>query len=67
VAEPDYHFEPFTIRSAQLASLVPVVPLARVPVSPEDFPFLNQVCGHDDARLQEYATAKQTGAPWPDD
>jgi hypothetical protein len=24
-----------------------------------------QIRGHDDQRLQEYATALQTGAPWP--
>jgi hypothetical protein len=26
---------------------------------------LMQIRGHDDERLQEYATALQTGAPWP--
>jgi hypothetical protein len=66
VAEPAYQFGPVAIQTAQLASLVPVVPLARISVSPEDFPFLKQIRGHDDARLQEYATAMQTGAPWPD-
>jgi hypothetical protein len=28
---------------------------------------LMQIRGHDDERLQEYATALQTGAPWPSD
>jgi hypothetical protein len=28
---------------------------------------LMQIRGHDDQRLQEYATALQTGAPWPAD
>ncbi|MBX3010241.1 MAG: hypothetical protein KF832_01995 [Caldilineaceae bacterium] len=50
---------------AQLVSLVPVQPLAKLTVTPADFPFLSQVRGHDDQRLHEYATAMQTGAPWP--
>jgi hypothetical protein len=56
-----------TVHIAQLASLVPVQPLAKLTVTPEDFPFLRQIRGHDDQRLQEYATALQTGAPWPRD
>ncbi len=55
------------VHIAQLASLVPVQPLAKLEVVPADFPFLSQIRGHDDSRLQEYATALQTGAPWPKD
>lgn len=55
------------VHIAQLASLVPVQPLAKLTVTPTDFPFLMQIRGHDDHRLQEYATALQTGAPWPQD
>jgi hypothetical protein len=43
-----------------------VKPLARVAVEPEDFPFLSQIRGHDDERLEEYAHAMETGAPWPE-
>jgi hypothetical protein len=46
---------------------MPVQPLAKLTVTPEDFAFLMQIRGHDDQRLQEYATALQTGAPWPRD
>jgi len=53
------------VHFAQLASFMPVQPLAKLTVTPEDFPFLMQIRGHDDSRLQEYATALQTGAPWP--
>ena len=60
-------FGPGEVRIAQLASPSPVRPLARLAVSPGDFPFLKQIRGHDDSRLQEYSTALQTGAPWPDD
>lgn len=55
------------IHIAQLASFQPVLPLAKLTVTPEDFPFLTQIRGHVDERLQEYATALQTGAPWPED
>ena len=55
------------VHFAQLASFVPVQPLAKITVTPEDFPFLTQIRGHDDERLQEYATALQSGAPWPKD
>jgi hypothetical protein len=54
-----------TVHFAQLASFVPVQPLAKLTITPEDFPFLRQIRGHDDERLQEYATALQTGGPWP--
>ena len=50
---------------AQLASFAPVQPLAKLTVTPTDFPLLAQIRGHEDQRLQEYATAMQTGAPWP--
>jgi hypothetical protein len=51
----------------QLASTEPVVPWARLAIEPEDFPFLAQVRGLDDARLADYAHAMQTLGPWPDD
>jgi len=53
------------VQIAQLASFVAVEPLAKLTITPADFPFLMQIRGHDDERLQEYATALQTGAPWP--
>jgi hypothetical protein len=60
-------FGSYQVHIAQLASFEPVQPLAKLTVTPEDFPFLMQIRGHDDQRLQEYATALQTGAPWPKD
>lgn len=64
-AQPPLGFGSSEVHIAQLASLEPVQPLAKLTVTPEDFPFLRQIRGHDDERLQEYATALQTGAPWP--
>jgi hypothetical protein len=65
--QPPIAFGSYQVHIAQLASLEPVQPLAKLPITPEDFPFLMQIRGHDDKRLQEYATALQTGAPWPSD
>lgn len=64
--QPPIPFGAYEARIPQLASLVPVRPMARVRVDPEDFPFLAQVRAHDDDRLAEYAQALQTGAPLPD-
>jgi hypothetical protein len=65
--QPPMSFGSNQVHIAQLASFVPVQPVAKLTVTPEDFPFLMQIRGHDDQRLQEYATALQTGAPWPQD
>ncbi len=65
MTQPSMAFGSNQVHIAQLASLEPVQPLAKLTVTPEDFPFLNQIRGHVDERLQEYATALQTGAPWP--
>jgi hypothetical protein len=60
-------FGDYQVHIAQLASFEPVRPLAKLSLAPQDFPFLAQIRGHDDQRLQDYATALQTGAPWPAD
>jgi hypothetical protein len=67
MTQPPMAFGASKVHIAQLASFVPVQPLAKLTVTPEDFPFLAQIRGHDDQRLQEYAIALQTGAPWPED
>jgi hypothetical protein len=66
VLQSPIQFGEVEIHIPQLASFTPVAPLARLEVAPDDFPFLAQIRGHDDSRLAEYATALQTGAPWPD-
>ena len=67
MTQPPMAFGSYQVHIAQLASFEPVQPLAKLTVTPEDFPFLAQIRGHDDERLQDYATALQTGAPWPQD
>lgn len=65
IAEPPIPFGPLLVHTAQLASLEPVRPLAKLAVTPDDFPFLGQMLAHDDERLAVYAEAMQQGAPWP--
>jgi hypothetical protein len=52
---------------AQWASLVPVRPLAQLPVEPEDFPFLARLHGHDVRVVQERVARNPDGFPWLDD
>ncbi|GAB4578381.1 MAG: hypothetical protein Fur0022_11160 [Anaerolineales bacterium] len=59
-------FGPMKVHPAQLASLVAVKPLAKLAVTPDDFPFLATMRAHDESRLEEYAHAMSNGLPWPD-
>lgn len=43
-----------------------VEPLARLPVGPRDFPFLDEVHGHDDEMLVRLAAADPGGFPGPE-
>lgn len=65
VAQPSQQAGSYEIRVPQYASPVAVAPLARIEITPDDFPLLGAIRGHDDARLHEYAQAMQTGSPWP--
>lgn len=53
-----------TIELPQWASLEPVVPLAKLSIGPEDFPFLAQMRGHDDETTFAKARANPDGFPW---
>ncbi|MGE3271061.1 MAG: hypothetical protein AB7P40_20075 [Chloroflexota bacterium] len=55
-----------TIESTQVASLVPVRPLARLAVAPDDFPFLDAVSRHDPHTIRARAQANPGGFPWLD-
>lgn len=63
--EPAIQFGALRVRTAQAVSLTAVKPLAKMIVTPEDFPFLSHMRTHHDNRLAEYAAAMKTGAPWP--
>jgi hypothetical protein len=54
------------IHIAQLASPQPVIPIAKIVIEPEDFPFLDQMLKHDDDHIQDYADAMQNRLPWPE-
>lgn len=65
--QPLQEFREFKAEIAQWASLVGVTPLAKLAITPEDFPFLKDVYGHDPEELFEKATANPKGFPWRDD
>jgi len=54
------------IRIAQAASSVPVRPVAKLSVGPEDFPFLDAIRGHDNDEVLARAAADPDGFPWSD-
>ncbi len=64
--QPPLQVGAFRIHVAQLASPAEVVPLAKLVIEPKDFPFLEQMKTHDDARLAVYAEAMSQGLPWPE-
>ena len=45
-------------------SFKPAIPVSKLPVQPDDFPFLSQVHDHNDKRLIELSTANPNGFPW---
>ena len=53
--------------TAQWRSFKPVKPLAKLTVEPEDFPFLDQIRGHDAKVLIKRAKANPNGFPWLDE
>ena len=63
--QPPMPFHGAQVHIAQLASPEPVRPLARLAITPEDFPLLQQIRGHDDERLAEFSAALQAGQPLP--
>jgi len=66
VNQSSLQFGAYEARFPQMASLEPVKPFAHLEVDPEDFPFLKDIQGINDVRLQEYGQAMQAGAPWPE-
>ncbi len=67
---PRNTFEPQTndpnYGTAQWRSLRPVKPLAKITIEPADFPFLEQIRGHDPETLITRANADPAGFPWLD-
>jgi hypothetical protein len=66
-AQPPIEVGDGRIHVAQSASAVPVEPLAKLSVQPDDFPHLQQVHGHDDEVLSARMAANPDGFPWFED
>jgi hypothetical protein len=54
----------FTVQDPHWANLGAVKPLAKLKVTPEDFPFLQQVRHHNHEQVQARAKANPHGFPW---
>jgi hypothetical protein len=67
VREPESRVLGVRIEVDHWASLEPVRPLARIPVVPEDFPFLGQIRGHDDSVLWKRIEEEPDRFPWVDE
>lgn len=52
------------VQVAQAASPTAVTPVAKLKVDPSDFPFLEEIRGHNDELLQTRIAADPTGFPW---
>jgi hypothetical protein len=64
--QPDTAHEGVPVRSNQWASAEPVRPLAALPVTPSDFPFLADVNGHDQPTVAARAARDPDAFPWRD-
>ena len=64
--EPRQNIMGFDVVFPHWISEQPARPVAVLPVTPDDFPFLQQVHGHDDEKLTELARKNPDGFPWPE-
>lgn len=58
---------PWSVELPQWASLTPVTPLAKLSVTPADFPLLDALRGHDGATVFARARKNPDGFPWLQD
>ena len=64
--EPPQQYQGMEIVFPHWISPLPADPVARLRVGPQDFPFLAQTHGHNNAKLVELITADPGGFPWPE-
>jgi hypothetical protein len=62
--QPPLPYPDSEIQVMHWASPERVKPLAQVTVTPDDFPFLSQIRGHDDRVQRQRASANPDGFPW---
>ena len=67
VQDPISHMGELKFKVAHWASLEPVRPIARIPVTPQDFPFLADIRGHDNAVLSARVDVDPDRFPWLDE
>lgn len=64
IREPTQQVQGMEIAFPHWVGGEPTLPVARLLVGPEDFPFLDQIHGHNDEKLVALATANPNGFPW---
>jgi hypothetical protein len=62
--QPPLPYPDSEIHVMHWASPEQVKPLAKVTITPDDFPFLSQIRGHDDMVQRQRASANPDGFPW---
>ena len=63
--EPEQSIMGATINFPHWISPESVKPVAKLLVTPHDFPYLSQIHGHDDEKLKQLTIADPNGFPWP--
>jgi hypothetical protein len=66
IQEPPQFMEGKEIVFPHWISTQSAQPMAKLLIEPQDFPFLDQIHGHDDEKLIQLASANPNGFPWPD-
>lgn len=64
IQEPAQQAQGVEIVFPHWVSSQPVQPIAKLLVEPDDFPFLDQIHGHNDEKLARLASANPNGFPW---
>jgi hypothetical protein len=64
--ETHQQFQGMEIVFPHWISPVAVQPVARLRVVPQDFPFLDQIHGHDDEKVVQLYQSDPDGFPWPE-
>jgi hypothetical protein len=64
--EPPQQIQGVEIIFPHWVSSIPAEPVGRLWVEPQDFPFLDQIHGHNDQKLVQLAASNPNGFPWPE-
>jgi len=64
--EPAQHMLGAEIIFAHWISPKPEIPIAKLSVQPQDFPFIAHIHGHNDEKLTQLIATDPNGFPWPE-